>query len=671
MSENEFIDKIDSNQVISGIYKIENLINHKVYIGQSVNVYKRWKEHKWSAFSKKSMCYNYPLYRAIRKYRIENFKFEIIKETYDLDYWEIFLIQIFNSMNPRYGYNIADGGYLSTRTINSKTNILCINTKEIKYSEEWSRLKYHIQFGSNKHIFYFNDIEIRKIKGLFFLKSNNLTKKDVQFYFDNLNIIESEYDKWYRNTRVIGGKTSVEFTEEHIKNMIKSRKGKSVSKRKFIKCIESGEVYSSKEWIKIGYRDVYGVAMGKRNSCHGLHFEYTTKEEYENFKNIEDKSNYESKRKENEHVKENIIYAKCIETDEIHSNQEWIKLGYVWVNTILNTTKECHGKHFIKVIRLKNGEFQECLDNMKIEGISIKNGKLNEIDKLKIQTKDLTYVKCVETNDIAPIKEWDNLGYKGLYDVINNRTKSYKGRHFIKVTKEEYIEYKNDKFDELDFEERNKIIKETVYAKCIESGEIYDTHTWYKLGYTNIYGVLNNVNTSCKNLHFIQVSKSDFNEYNENCSEKEIKINKRKELTKSKEILYVKCIETNEVHSNSEWKLLGFVGLSSSIHIKSNYHNLHFIQVDKSEYEDYKKLNLDFYINKKIYDECLKPKEIIYAKCVETSEIHTSTEWWKLGFGHIKAVVNGERERNKGLHFIKSTKEEYESYLKQLSFESA
>lgn len=45
MSENEFIDKIDSNQVISGIYKIENLINHKVYIGQSINIFRRWKDH--------------------------------------------------------------------------------------------------------------------------------------------------------------------------------------------------------------------------------------------------------------------------------------------------------------------------------------------------------------------------------------------------------------------------------------------------------------------------------------------------------------------------------------------------------------------------------------------------------------------------------------------------
>jgi len=31
--------------VISGIYKIENVVNHKVYIGQSIDVYRRFKEH--------------------------------------------------------------------------------------------------------------------------------------------------------------------------------------------------------------------------------------------------------------------------------------------------------------------------------------------------------------------------------------------------------------------------------------------------------------------------------------------------------------------------------------------------------------------------------------------------------------------------------------------------
>ena len=43
--------------------------------------------------------------------------------------------------------------------------------------------------------------------------------------------------------------------------------------------------------------------MVNTKMCHNLHFGYTTKEEYENFKNIEDKSCYELKRKINELVK--------------------------------------------------------------------------------------------------------------------------------------------------------------------------------------------------------------------------------------------------------------------------------------------------------------------------------------------------------------------------------
>ena len=31
---------------ITGIYSIKNKINGKVYIGKSINIYNRWKQHK-------------------------------------------------------------------------------------------------------------------------------------------------------------------------------------------------------------------------------------------------------------------------------------------------------------------------------------------------------------------------------------------------------------------------------------------------------------------------------------------------------------------------------------------------------------------------------------------------------------------------------------------------
>ena len=65
---------------ICGIYKITNQINGKCYIGQSVNIEKRWKQHCQQAFSVNSICYDSYFYRSIRKYGLENFIFEILEE---------------------------------------------------------------------------------------------------------------------------------------------------------------------------------------------------------------------------------------------------------------------------------------------------------------------------------------------------------------------------------------------------------------------------------------------------------------------------------------------------------------------------------------------------------------------------------------------------------------
>lgn len=93
-----------------GIYKITNIINGKTYIGQSVNIEKRFKTHKTNAFNKKNKEYNKLLYRAFRKYGIENFIFEIIEECPKemLNEKESHYIKLYNSNIN--GYNLTNGG---------------------------------------------------------------------------------------------------------------------------------------------------------------------------------------------------------------------------------------------------------------------------------------------------------------------------------------------------------------------------------------------------------------------------------------------------------------------------------------------------------------------------------------------------------------------------------
>ena len=85
-----------------GIYKIENLITGKVYIGQSKHIEVRWQEH--CRPSSNSIVGN-----AIHKYGKENFSFEILEEcnSEELDSKEEYYIKLYNSVVPN-GYNVEE-----------------------------------------------------------------------------------------------------------------------------------------------------------------------------------------------------------------------------------------------------------------------------------------------------------------------------------------------------------------------------------------------------------------------------------------------------------------------------------------------------------------------------------------------------------------------------------
>ena len=66
------------SQIKSGIYKITNTENNKVYIGESLDIHRRWDEHKYDLLHNKH-C-NYLLQNDFNKYGIDMFNFEIIQE---------------------------------------------------------------------------------------------------------------------------------------------------------------------------------------------------------------------------------------------------------------------------------------------------------------------------------------------------------------------------------------------------------------------------------------------------------------------------------------------------------------------------------------------------------------------------------------------------------------
>lgn len=90
------------------VYVIGNLINWKVYVGQT-------KNFKTRTFGHMRQCRIgnlRPLYASMRKHGINNFVFNVLEECVDelINEREQFWVAHFDSFNPERGYNLTPGG---------------------------------------------------------------------------------------------------------------------------------------------------------------------------------------------------------------------------------------------------------------------------------------------------------------------------------------------------------------------------------------------------------------------------------------------------------------------------------------------------------------------------------------------------------------------------------
>lgn len=118
----------------SGVYYIKNLINNKIYIGQSKNVKDRLSRHKSKLKYKKHE--NSYLQRAVNKYGIDNFEFKIIEfvDFEILDEREIYWINFYNSTLRSNGYNIEGGG-VKNKEVSEEMRINKLGMKNPMYGK--------------------------------------------------------------------------------------------------------------------------------------------------------------------------------------------------------------------------------------------------------------------------------------------------------------------------------------------------------------------------------------------------------------------------------------------------------------------------------------------------------------------------------------------------------
>ena len=106
----ELCDRVLGKKSVCGIYKITNLLTEQCYIGQSVNISDRWKQHCKCGLGIEASATN-KLYNSMQKDGVWNFSFELLEQCSkeNLNQKEKFWIEMYQS--NKFGLNIMKGNH--------------------------------------------------------------------------------------------------------------------------------------------------------------------------------------------------------------------------------------------------------------------------------------------------------------------------------------------------------------------------------------------------------------------------------------------------------------------------------------------------------------------------------------------------------------------------------
>ena len=253
--------------------------NYKLYVHISpsnkryygITSYKR-VEDRWQNGRGYNTQY---FYRAINKYGWENFQHLVLFDNLTKDeacLLEQCYIALYDTMNPKYGYNNTSGGEHYTHSEQTRKKLSIANTG--KHPTEETKRKISNSLKGENHINYGKHLsEETRNKIKIANTGNKLTEEQKRKMSESLKGRTS----WNKGKKL---------TEEHKRKLSEAHKGKhNYSTAKKIRCIELNLIFNSiadaNEYLGKDRRNTnIGLNIaGKSKSAWNYHWEYVTEEQ--------------------------------------------------------------------------------------------------------------------------------------------------------------------------------------------------------------------------------------------------------------------------------------------------------------------------------------------------------------------------------------------------------
>ena len=130
------------------LYMITNLVNNKKYIGITNNIQRRWANHK---------CNNDPtmvIAKAIKKYGVQNFKFEVLVTGIPIDkidqYEQEYIAKYHTHVSEGQGYNVSRGGRyfkgVKTSVVGERNGNAHLTKEEVGYIKSHRNLPLYVLY---------------------------------------------------------------------------------------------------------------------------------------------------------------------------------------------------------------------------------------------------------------------------------------------------------------------------------------------------------------------------------------------------------------------------------------------------------------------------------------------------------------------------------------------